>query len=88
MFWDTRMEDIDVDEHARFVIHRVITKGDMSDWYRIKAYYGMTFMEKEILEMRHLDAKTLNLFCMLFKRKKEDFRCYTWKQSTQIHYPY
>ena len=81
LFWDTNMEHIDWATNARFVIHRVITCGEIKDWVVIKKHYGLERIKQEILQMRFLDDMTLNFFSVIFEIEKEEFRSYKLRDS-------
>ncbi len=38
LFWETNYDTIDWDKNVRYVIERVVTYGNMSDWNAIRAY--------------------------------------------------
>lgn len=86
LFWDTDINSIDLEDNARFVIQRVITKGSISDWIKIKDYYGIDSIKDEILKIRSLDSKTFNFFSTYFNIDKALFRCYLNPQSNQGHF--
>ena len=77
LFWDIDFEKIDYQKHIRFVIERVLTRGNLSDWFELKKQYSSEQIKKEIIEIRFLDEKTLNFCSYLFNIPKEQFRCYT-----------
>ena len=84
LFWDSKMDTLDYEQHARSIIERVITRGSLTDWKTtIKDYYGLERIEQEILQMRSLDDLTLNFFSQFFNKPKEQFRCYTQDASIQ-----
>jgi hypothetical protein len=83
LFWDTDLQQVNWDEHARFVIERVLTRGGLEDWREILHYYGLDKIKAESLQMRYLDKLTLNFCCTLFSIPKEQFRCYKQPQSIQ-----
>jgi hypothetical protein len=88
LFWDIDLNELDPEKHARFIIQRVIQRGLLEHWVKIKQYYGLEKIKHEILAMRSLDAKTLTFFSVYFEISKEKFRCYTIQQSTPKHYNY
>lgn len=88
LFWDTDFEKIDYDRHARDVIARVIMYGNWNDWTAVNAYYGLERIKTEMLQVRHLDKKSLHFLSFLFNIPKEQFRCYTWQQSNPPHWDY
>ena len=83
LFWDTDYSNIDYDKHARFVIERVLTRGNLKDWHEIKRFYGLSKIKNEALNIRYLDKITLNFCHTFFNIKKEKFRCYNIEPSIQ-----
>lgn len=79
LFWDVNPEELDPEKNARQIIERVLTRGDIQDWFEIRSYYGMQRIANEAMQMRYLDDLTLNFVSTLFNIPKEDFRCYTMK---------
>ncbi len=65
LFWDTDLTSLDYNKHARFVIQRVVMKGSIDDWRTIKAFYGLEFIKKEIVQIRYLDTLTLNFLVLV-----------------------
>lgn len=88
LFWDADPEAIDYERHARDVIARVVMRGNWSDWQAIKAYYGLDRIREEMLQVRHLDPKSLAFLSILFGIPKAQFRCYTYQQSNPGHWIY
>lgn len=86
LFWDIELDSLDFEENARFIIQRVIERGNLNEWKTIKQYYGVSKIKKEILLMRNLEEKTLSFFAAYFNLNKAEFRCYTMQQSIQKHY--
>lgn len=80
LFWDIDINDLNLDNHVRFIIERVLTKGDLNDWFELKKTYGLNRIKQEVIQIRYLDKKTLNLLSLFFHIPKEDFRCYKTKQ--------
>ena len=88
LFWDVDMESIDKKKNARFIIRRVIQRGSLQDWIKIKDFYGLNFIRSEILLMRELDSKTLCFFSTYFEIPKKNFRCFSIQQSIPKHFAY
>jgi len=88
LFWDVDPESMDQDEHARFVIERVMSRGTMSDFLELQRIYSKERIREELLHCRSLDPKTVSFCSAFYGLKKEDFRCYTTKQSNQKHWIY
>ncbi len=83
LFWDTDYESIDFEKNARFVIARVLMRGDIDDWFQLQNYYGMDKLKNEVVQIRYLDKLTLNFCKQLFNIDKERFRCYNTDPSIQ-----
>ena len=88
LFWDTDPASVDPEKHARKIIERVVTRGRVSDWKSIVAYYGNQRLREEAVKIRSLDAKSLNFLSWILHVPITDFRCYTQLQQSPKHYPY
>jgi ribosomal protein S8 len=88
LFWDTNYSKINWDKNARYVIERVVSMGNLSDWQQIKKYYGMDTIKAEMLQSRDLDDKTISFLACIFNISKEEFRCYKLRQSLPQHWTY
>lgn len=79
-FWDVDYNSIDNEIHKRFIISRIIERGDWTDFRSLINYYGINRVKKEITEMRYIDRKTLNFCSVYFNIPLEKFRCYKSKR--------
>lgn len=85
LFWDCDRETVSVKQNASFIIQRVFDYGQLNDWNLIKEAYGINFIVDKCKQMRTLPPQAVSFLCCLSGSKKEDFRCYTTKQSNPIH---
>ena len=76
LFWDIDPDTLDIDKHSRFIIERVLKKGSLDDWLYLKRIYSLDKIEKESLNLRSLDRKTLHFLSNYFGVDKTQFRCY------------
>ena len=81
LFWDINFDSIDYETNARFVVERVVTRGNLKDWFTLKEFYGIDRIKSEVKNIRFLDKLTLNFLVSLFNIKKEEFRCFNTEQS-------
>lgn len=86
LFWDVDINDLDPDKHRRYIIQRVIEFGTLGDWNQIKEYYGLDQIGKEMKEARSLDDVSLSFLSLATGISKENFRCYSTKQSHRQHW--
>ncbi len=75
LFWDVTFDSIDWQKHARFVIIRVVSRGNLQDWETLKAIYGKNKIKQEVVRARSLDPKTLAFLSVYFGIDKTSFRC-------------
>ena len=87
LFWDVDRETIDEEKHRRFIIERVITRGDFNDWRLMRDRYTLPLVFEEAKQMRCLDKVTLSFLSNLSGIRKEEFRCFALKQSNPVAWP-
>ncbi len=81
IFGGINFQDIDYKKNTRFVIERVINKGDLQDFRELLKYYGFNRVKEDIKQIRSMDKLTFNFCQSFFKIEKEDFRCYNLEPS-------
>ncbi|MDR0961754.1 MAG: hypothetical protein LBM62_04240 [Mediterranea sp.] len=81
LFWDIDTEQLDMDKHAGQLIARVLEYGMWEDWKLILSFYGLNRIVREMKQVRSLDPVALSYICALSDTKKEDYRCYHFRQS-------
>lgn len=86
LFWDVDMKNVDAEKNAPFIVQRVLEYGQLSDWDIIHSHYGLDRIISTAKNLRSLDPKAMSLLCCLGNLPKTDFRCYTTKQSTPLHW--
>lgn len=75
LFWDVQIDELDPEIHARFIIARTISRGNLADWIMLKEIYGVNRIEQESLQIRSLDRRSLSFLSAYFSRDKNEFRC-------------
>ncbi len=75
LFWDVDTKNLDIDIHVRFIIERVITRGNIDDWIMVLKLYGKKKIRNEIISIRSLDPKTVNYLSVYFDVDMVNFRC-------------
>jgi hypothetical protein len=88
MFWDTPIENIHGVEHCHFIIERVMRYGRIADWELIRQWYGPDVLREVVVELRDLEDISIAFLCLVLGLKREDFRCYTRKQSQPSFWDY
>ena len=85
LFWDIKTDALDFDKHKSYVISRVLEFGGINDWRQIRDYYGIDEIALVVKGLRNLDKKAIAFISLLSNTSKEDYRCYTTKQSMPQH---
>ena len=80
LFWDVDPETIDEQAHCRYIIQRVLERGNLEDLRATIAHYTMPFVIAEAQQMRSLDPVTLAFAACLGNVKEGTFRCCTSKR--------
>ncbi len=88
LFWDTRLESIDLEANAPYVVQRVLEYGQLNDWHLIVSYYGMERIGQISIGLRTLESKALSFVSLVTSIPIESFRCYTLKLSSPKHWDY
>jgi hypothetical protein len=88
LFWDVSPAELDVEKHASQIIERVVERGGLDAWRRVRRHYGDARMSKVVTGLRSLSPRNLRLCCVAFDLQPEDFRCYTAKPFPQAPWIY
>lgn len=86
LFWDVNKDDLDMEEHSRYIIKRVIEYGMLNDWNIINKYYGLDRIIETAKTFRDLEPRALAYLSAISQTPKEQFRCYTYQQSNPQHW--
>jgi len=84
LFWDVSYDDIDFENHAGFIVQRVLEFGDYQDWLLLKEQYGLDKIVSLAKQVRSLFPEALSFICAISHTRPEEYRCYTQKQWYQI----
>lgn len=88
IFWDVDFDKLHYDKRARFVIERVIERGDVADIRQCRSYYGDEKVREIVLSAKYLPERKIHLAAAIVDRPIKDFLCYKLRQSTPTLYPY
>lgn len=88
LFWDVDPEKIDLNEHRRFIIERVINYGTLDNLKEILRIYGKQKIKKDVFHLKNLSNKSMNFVSFFFSIPKEQLTCYTKRLSSPEHWNY
>ena len=83
LFWDADPDDLDLARNRRYVVQRVLERGTVANIGRIIHMYGMPDVVATAKSLRALEPKALSFIACVADEPRENFRCYTSKQSSQ-----
>lgn len=86
LFWDIDPITLDFEKHSKFIIRRFLQYGSFNDWKNLKKFYNLNKIISTAKTIKDLDKKTASFLSVIGDVPKEDFICYTTKQSTQKHW--
>jgi hypothetical protein len=67
LFWDCDPSDISLEKNKRFVIERVLTHGQLSDFKTLLTLYSQDDIRSAIVKSKELDPKTAHFCSWYFK---------------------
>src|SRR6187402_2865596 len=88
LFWDVNISNLSLDQHASYIIDRVMSLGTIHDFRLLIAYYGKQKIGEVLQDMRYLDEKVLYFCSLYFNIPLSDFRCFIQKPLTSSHWQY
>lgn len=81
LFWDCTQEAHDWEQHAKFIVKRVLQYGLINDWKIALNVYGVQRIALEAMKIRNLDPVTLNFISTISDTNIEHYTCYIERQS-------
>ena len=83
-FWEYDVSTLDATTDYQMIIPRILMRGKYEDWLEMRRFYGDKKIIEVLKNVRYLDKKSLHFVSTLFNIPKEEFRCYTTRQSDPI----
>lgn len=71
LFWDVKIKLSDIEKYKKFIIERILERGDLEDYLWAVASFGRKEIVKNILSAKTLNKKSLNFWCLIFKIDKK-----------------
>lgn len=86
LFWDIDPASLDMQQHIRYIVGRVLEAGTLDDWNLLCRHLSLQGVIQIARTLRTLDRKSLAFLSVVGRIPQEQFRCCTQKQSTQTHW--
>lgn len=81
LFWDADYSQIDLSLHSAYIVQRVLEYGQYEDWQLLLQYYGLDAITATAKGLRTLEPTALAFISAISHTPKDEFRCYTFRQS-------
>jgi len=66
LFWDVDPKTINPQEHKRFIMERVLARGDVDDIRWAQEFYGNEDLKETLLVAKTIDPKSLSFWFQYF----------------------
>jgi GH35 family endo-1,4-beta-xylanase len=66
LFWDVARSELDKEKHRRFIIERILARGDLDDLTWAKASYGEDALKQVFISAKSLDKRSVVFFAHYF----------------------
>jgi hypothetical protein len=80
LFWDVDRSAIDPEQHAAWLVKRVLEYGRWADWQLLVARYGKPRLAELVTGLRTLQPRAFAFCRAWFDLPSSSFRCSTSKQ--------
>jgi hypothetical protein len=86
LLWEYNVDKVDFARMRNVIVQRVVERGWLQDWYAMLNRYGVEGVKDAIKELPYLNDKDINFVSKQFKIPLTALKCYTKKQSNQLHW--
>ena len=83
IFWDTQINQLNINKDIAFIVKRVLEYGKLEDWIVLRKIYTLKQIEDAAKSLKILDKKSLSFIANLTSSPKEEFKCYNTIQYQQ-----
>lgn len=86
LFWDVERSSLDPKKDLSFIVKRILEYGLLEDWKILRAHLSIADITILVKQFRDLDSRSLSFISTISGEPKENFRCYTLRQSIPPHW--
>jgi len=66
LFWDIDLATLDAEQHQKFIIERILGRGDVEDFLWAREQYGVEALKQVFLSARTLNPKSISFWSHYF----------------------
>ena len=86
LFWDANLGELNMEEHASYIIGRVLDYGRWNDWIFISNYYGLNKIKEISMNIKTMFPESLSFVATVTHTPENQFRCYEQIHSKNPHW--
>ena len=75
LFWDTKIDSLDIKKYSDFIIGRVLSFGDIRDYHILQKMYNFQKIKKAGIKANYSNKKTINFWSIIFDVPINKFLC-------------
>lgn len=75
LFWDVDRSTVDPEQHAAWLVKRVLEYGRWADWQQLVSHYGKPRLAELATGLRSLHPRAFAFCCAWFDLPSSSFRC-------------
>ncbi len=88
LFWDVDLASIDLEKNRKWLVKRVLEKGELPDWKLLKQTYDREELREAVMTMRSLERRALSFACAVLEIDQTKTRCFMNLSSQATHWSY
>lgn len=88
LFWDVDKRELLIEKDMALIVSRVLDYGLLCDWATLNQHFTIRELAEIARQINIIEPKSLAFISALVKIPKEQFRCYTTKQSMVQHWDF
>ncbi|MEA2065243.1 MAG: hypothetical protein U9O66_03035 [Patescibacteria group bacterium] len=70
LFWDVQLKNLNPKKYKKFIIERILLRGDLDDFKWAVFFYGKDKIKEIFLKSKKFDFKSQNFWCFYFNLDK------------------
>lgn len=89
-FWDVEFDQLDIAQHSKSIIGRILDRGDEKAIQWMKENYSQDEMEDVLFHFRFVSPKSANFWAVIFDLPQEKILCLqkAYQQIQRRHWRY
>ena len=88
LFWDVERDEVDDVKHRRFIISRVLERGSLPDWERMRDHYTLPVIVAEAQQLRSLEPRALAFIACVGRVPENSFRSHRLRATSRKTWVY